>query len=138
MTNVYVVSGQYDYRESIGGTHWFFGGHACSRDGGNFANSTACHSMTKDGTSGIYDRFTNSSYKEMVWLPRQDQFQDMIWNGLTKQAKVREFISYLDTAAEYNPFHDSLESLWLSLYMKEEHCKKWNRISNIKEWEKIN
>ncbi|WP_237712728.1 hypothetical protein [Paenibacillus elgii] len=137
MTNKYVVSGRYDYHKSIGGTHWFFFGHACVRGYGNFADSTASYVFTKDGKSGIYDRFTCSSQEEMVWLPRQDQLQEISWNGLSNQEKIRRFIEYLDIEENYSIHNDSLESLWLSLYMKEKHNKKWNRISNINEWEEI-
>lgn len=137
-SNTFVISGQFDYAKDVGGTHWFFGGHGCVRGDGNRINSTACYVMTKDGFSTIYpNSFESSSQKEKIWLPRQDQLQSMLWSGLTDVGKIREFIDYLDTEAEYNPHTDSLESIWLGLYMRLKHNKKWNRISNVLQWEEI-
>jgi len=79
--------------------------------------------------------YTSGEY--VYWLPRQDQIQSMFLNGLTESHKVRKFVEWLDSKAEYNPHTYSLEMLWLMFYMYEKHNKKWDVISNIKEWEII-
>lgn len=136
MSNLWVISGQYNYHESVGGSHWFFGGSACSKDGGNRANDTHCFIMTNTGHSEIGHRFNTVSKNKMLWLPRQDQLQSLFWNGLTNVHKIRRFTEWLQTAT-YNPYTESLESLWLKCYMEEVHHKEWNAISNIKKWEEI-
>jgi len=84
------------------------------------------------------DDLCYTSGKYVYWIPRQDQIQSMFLNGLTEHNKLRKFIEWLDSKAEYNPYTYSLEMLWLMFYMYEKHNKKWNPVSNIKEWEFIN
>ena len=86
---------------------------------------------------GDEDDLCYTSGKYVYWLPRQDQIQSMFLNGFTEQNKLRKLIEWLDSKAEYNPHNTSLEILWLMFYMYSEHNKKWNAISNIKEWEVI-
>jgi len=83
------------------------------------------------------DDLCYTSGKYVYWLPRQDQIQSIFLNGLTEHNKLRKLIEWLDSKAEYNPYTYSLEMLWLMFYMYEKHNKKWNPISNIKEWEYI-
>lgn len=137
MGNVYVISGKYDYAESVGGTHWFFGGGACVRGEGNMCNDTYCSIMSESGYSTILPSRFKRSKNEMLWLPRQDQIQSMFLNGLTEQYKVRKFIEWLDVEADYNPHTYSLEMLWLMFYMYEVCKKQWNATSNIKKWENV-
>ncbi|PPB13192.1 hypothetical protein C4A77_00550 [Brevibacillus laterosporus] len=132
MSNTYIISGQYDFAESVGGTHWFYGGHACVRGDGNRLNSTGCYVMTESGISGIYtSKYECSSKKCKIWLPRQDQFQNMLWEGLSDTSKVRKFIDYIGNKA----YTDSIESLWLNLYMKERYRKGWNSLPDMMQWE---
>jgi hypothetical protein len=71
-----------------------------------------------------------------IWLPRQDQLQDMI-GGFGKQ--LRHFLTIIQRG--YNPpdcetwdimvgidnkYCKSMEQLWLCFVMKEKHNKKWN------------
>jgi hypothetical protein len=46
MSNEYVISGKYYFHESVGGTHWYYGGHSCVRGLGNRMNSTSCYVRT--------------------------------------------------------------------------------------------
>jgi hypothetical protein len=137
MDNTYVISGQYNYNASIGGTHWFFGGTACVKGDGCMCNDTSCYIMTESGHSTIQHDLFVSAKNKMLWLPRQDQIQDMFLNGLTNPYKVKEFIKWLDTKASYNTFTYSLEMLWLMFYMYKVYNKKWNAISNILNWETV-
>lgn len=135
--NVYIISGEYKYDESVGGYHYFYGGEACVRGDGNKCNDTFCFIMTESGFSEISNRFYTSAKSRKMWLPRQDQIQNMFLSGLTEHAKVRRFIEYLDTKGSYNPYTYSLEMLWLQFFMYEKYKKEWNETSNIKEWELI-
>ena len=134
--NVYVISGKYDYAESVGGTHWFYGGMACVNGNGHICNDTQCYIMTESGHSTIQPQMYGSHAKDTyLWLPRQDQIQSMFLNGLTEQYKVKRFIEWLDKDANYNPHTYSLEMLWLMFYMNKVHYKQWNPMSNVKKWE---
>ena len=137
MGNVYVISGKYDYAESVGGTHWFFGGSACIHGDGHRCNDTQCYIMSESGFSTIQPSPFKCSKEDMLWMPRQDQIQSMFLNGLTDHYKVRYFIQWLDTEAEYNAHTYSLEMLWLMFYMNKVHHKQWNPMSNVKKWELI-
>lgn len=134
MSNVFVISGEFTFVEETGGQHWFFGGSPCARGGGNRMNDTYCFTMTRSGFSGVVNEFDVSSKKEKIWLPRQDQVQQMFLSGLTEHGKIRKFIEWLDTAT-YSPYTYSLEMLWLMFYMHSKYQKKWNATSNIQEWE---
>lgn len=134
--NIYVISGKYDYCKSIGGTHWFYGGDLCSRDGGNIANETECYVMTADGKHHDLCNFQVGKKSDKIWLPRQDQLQNMFLEGFSQHYKARRFIWWLDEGVvEYNPHTYSLEMLWLQYYMYLKFNKTWNAISNIKRWE---
>ncbi|WP_237163329.1 hypothetical protein [Paenibacillus sp. BIHB 4019] len=92
MANVYVVSGRFDYHESIGGTRWYFGGGNCVRGYGNRINSTSCFVMNRTGESDGDKDYQTSNIKDMIWLPRQDQLQELFWDDLTKETKIHNFI----------------------------------------------
>lgn len=135
-SNIYVVSAQFDYHESVGGTHWYFGGSNCGRGHVNYGNSTQCYVMANERYESKDKDHTVYAVKEHLWLPRQDQIQQMFWNGLTDIYKVRHFLRW-SKKASFNYYATSLEELWLMCYMEEVYKKKWNKISNIKEWELI-
>jgi hypothetical protein len=137
MSNIFVISGGFTFSQELGGQHWFFGGSPCVRGGGNRMNDTYCFTMTKSGHSGVVSKFDVSSQGEKIWLPMQDQLQQMFLTGLTEHYKVRYFIEWLDEDARYNPFTYSLEMLWLMFYMQRKQGKKWDATSNIQEWVEV-
>jgi hypothetical protein len=62
-----------------------------------------------------------------VWLPRQDQLQEMvIGKYATPWDLAIAFSSVLmaDNASYFDKF-DSMEKLWLAFVMLEKHKKKW-------------
>ncbi len=62
-----------------------------------------------------------------VWLPRQDQLQEMvIENYATPWDLAIAFSNVLmaDNASYFDAF-DSMEKLWLAFIMLEKHKKKW-------------
>lgn len=136
MDNVYVISGEYSFVEEVGGKHWLYGGTPCVRGDGNRLNDTYCFTMTRTGYSEITNEFYRSSVKDHLWLPRQDQIQDMLLKGLANVSKLVYFTQWLKTAT-YNPHTYSMEMLWLMYYMEEVHNKKWNAFSNVMNWEEI-
>jgi hypothetical protein len=131
MSNIYVISGQFDFVEELGGRHWFYGGSPCVKGDGNRMNDTHCYVMTRKGNSMLTNRFLQSSQKQKTWLPRQDQIQEMFMTALNSYSKTKEFVKWLDTEI-YNPFTFSLEMLWLMFYMEQRYNKRWDAV--VKEW----
>ncbi len=69
-----------------------------------------------------------------IWLPRQDQLQEMIKEKLPPRDsfilfEFVEFVRNLDS----KHYEDSMEQLWLAFVMKEKYNKVWNG----QDWEKI-
>ena len=61
---------------------------------------------------------------ENIWLPQQDQLQDIHRWKFTDQA-----IRFWEWASEFNPETEKLlswEQLWLGFVMKERYSKIWN------------
>jgi len=73
--------------------------------------------------------------KKLIWLPHQDQLQDMIDDDFIHKLgdifkAVRDFkLTYYHHAEKEFPF-TSMEQLWLAFVMKE----KYNKIWNGEEW----
>lgn len=74
----------------------------------------------------------------IIWLPRQDQLQEMInesWENVLYE--FYQFISDDDCGRTYYSEdkvnkYESMEQLWLAFVMKEKYSKVWNG----KEWKK--
>lgn len=132
MDNTYVISGQYNYHESVGGTHWFFGGHACVKGNGNMCNDTACYIMTESGHSTISHELFTSNKTKMLWLPRQDQIQLMFLSKISELYRTRLLIEWSDNNIEYTKSHYSLEMLWLMFFMDKKFNKIWD--CNNQKW----
>jgi hypothetical protein len=47
--NIFIIGGEEDLHENLGGTMWYFGGGACSRDGEGVMNNTYCFSANESG-----------------------------------------------------------------------------------------
>jgi len=63
--------------------------------------------------------------KYWVWLPRQDQIQEMIYPHQDGIAYLTcELYGWLQRQRKYQP--KSMEQLWLALYMHEKHNKVWD------------
>jgi len=68
-----------------------------------------------------------------VWLPRQDQLQEMVnpqhMHGIISFLMVRHFVDwFLNSTKLHHPGYlfTSMEQLWLAFVMKEKHNKTWN------------
>jgi len=67
----------------------------------------------------------------LVWLPRQDQLQEMIVSEFDDciLCMMQAFAKYVDdtiTTIEVKEGGKTLEQLWLAFVMKELYSKKWN------------
>lgn len=66
----------------------------------------------------------------VVWLPRQDQIQEMlIYHGASDRGAlvidvVMRFYDWIRTTDYMAGIVDSIEQLWLAFYMHEKHNKK--------------
>jgi len=71
----------------------------------------------------LYTIIQNSFYnweRESIWLPRQDQLQEMV--GITPKT----FTGFIKKAVTLPTTPDSFEQLWLHLVMSEEYGKVWD------------
>ncbi|GAV11437.1 hypothetical protein [Paenibacillus sp. NAIST15-1] len=135
MSNVYVVSGKYDFHESIGGTHWYYGGHSCGRGHGSLINSTGCYVMNRSGHNSSQELdYEISAVSEHLWLPRLDQIQEMLFKGSNCYEKTMYFVRWIDTN-KYYMSDESPEELWLKYLMEKQYNKKWRNEGKHKFWE---
>lgn len=67
-----------------------------------------------------------------VWLPRQDQLQEMLWSSFEGKNRyaiyeiVEAFKDYTFNTRQHMLFDPSMEQLWLAFVMKEKYDKTWN------------
>ena len=70
---------------------------------------------------------------ECIWLPRQDQLQEMVSKELTKNSPIwalkaidAKIQKWYDRGDESWIKYTSMEQLWLAFVMKELYSKQWN------------
>ena len=73
----------------------------------------------------------NKNNKIFVWLPRQDQLQEMIVNPTLNISEFSKWALEAIENADYYMQFDSWEQLWLGFVMKKKFGKAWNG----EEWE---
>ncbi len=62
--------------------------------------------------------------KELIWLPRQDQLQEMARlcvGGSNIYGRLRQITEF-----QMKTPHQTMEQLWLAFVMKEKFNKTWN------------
>lgn len=67
-------------------------------------------------------------FKDCIWLPRQDQLQEMFDNRFSNRYKciqAEKFTLYCKGLKAPEKFDLSMEQLWLAFVMKEKHSKTW-------------
>lgn len=82
----------------------------------------------------IYTQWFN---KDAVWLPRQDQLQEMIdWGkGRHPQDWFRYFYEWIKQHDQkWVHFYSTAEQLWLAFVMQEKYGKVWDSVK--KDWVK--
>ena len=76
--------------------------------------------------------WSNRENSMLIWLPRQDQLQEMIdWSAFSYvvSTKVKRIDDFYNTLKEVP---ESMEQLWLAFVMKEKYQKVWDG----KDWRK--
>jgi len=69
------------------------------------------------------------SQYDAIWLPRQDQLQEMIWGGWDDIAKMHLLCDFTAEAQElyaHTGEFPSMEQLWLAFVMSEKYNKTWD------------
>jgi hypothetical protein len=111
------------------------------------------HDITdEEGISVYSDEMKNWIAKIevfFVWIPRQDQLQEMIsfkpWNEDDNREPLhrlffefRKFVQWDDEDSWWSFKDDftSFEQLWLAFVMREKYKKEWNMVSE--KWEVVN
>ncbi len=66
-----------------------------------------------------------------IWLPRQDQLQEIVDYDNNPYVLNSEFMDFINVENEImcaprEPIMNSMEQLWLAFVMKEKYNKKWN------------
>ncbi len=82
------------------------------------------------------DKISNffSGNKLEIWLPRQDQLQEMIVKAYGNCRWHKVFSSFLNWYGDVNIVQiESMEQLWLAFVMKEKYQKTWSGKDWIKE-----
>jgi len=65
--------------------------------------------------------------KMYIWLPHQDQLQEMVEAVDTSPYKLHLALTrWLEIEVGLPPPYDSMEQLWLAFVMKERHNKTWD------------
>ena len=125
--NIYIIDNKYDYAESVGGTHWFFNGMMCSKDGGCITNDTCCSVITKYGEREEYDKYgvyyKKSPMNHFLWIPTQEQLQDYI----TKKS-MSTYLAVIENEDKFKIKEDMLQ-----IIMNERFNKEWD--NRINQWE---
>ncbi len=78
----------------------------------------------------------NDGGKMPIWLPRQDQLQEMVWDKLgdyctNKISSLSWGVYSFYLHNEESPIPDSMEQLWLAFVLKE----RWNKTWDGEKWE---
>ena len=103
--------------------------HGCEIHGEWFVGLPSGWVLSEDGGYYYGEHMEDT---KVVWLPRQDQLQEMV---LTLQRTVSDFQVLLDDfylfcfdgkGHKYSLRVTSMEQLWLAFVMKEKYNKVWN------------
>ena len=98
-------------------------------DGFYYCRSHECLMDYCDG-GYLWCQITKCNSDDWVWLPRQDQIQDMLDNNYHPD-NLEKILGYFLDFTRQNPMKfNSYEQLWLAFYMKEKHNLTWSG----KEW----
>lgn len=83
----------------------------------------AAHKGTHDICVILAEHFSGGETDKYIWLPRQDQLQDMV--ELSLDVMNYSFYVFSMAVGALNKF-TSMEQLWLAFVMKEKYGKVWN------------
>ena len=71
----------------------------------------------------------NNQGRRRVWLPRQDQLQEMLYDGyfpVFSEVIIPRFFDFWRQTYPQVPYFTSMEQLWLAFVMKEKYNKVWD------------
>ena len=92
-----------------------------------------CIATDHDDWSGNVDYV--KKFPKAIWLPRQDQIQEMMGYRNDAYKLLYDFCNYLERHDAYYLMGEetrSIEQLWLAFYMHEKHKMMWGG----KKWKK--
>ena len=73
----------------------------------------------------VFSGHTDYRFSKFVWLPRQDQLQEMIGEYLVNKRIMYLILNKMGVDMTFGLF-DSFEQLWLGIVMYTKHHKKWD------------
>ncbi|KJR40196.1 hypothetical protein MCHI_003910 [Candidatus Magnetoovum chiemensis] len=89
--------------------------------GGKESQGAVCHVEEKTLSDMMEGDFNRA---KSVWLPRQDQFQEIL-NLIEPKIALDSLTRLINEDTASSNFL-SMEQLWLAIYMKYKHGKYWN------------
>lgn len=115
-TNIYVISGERNLVDALGGRMVFFGGGLCVRGSGNYCNETHCYCMNKTGYNPDINIFSVASWDKKLWVPCLDQLlaeiekRGYVWDISLNPAQDHKYACWVVNKDGHNcPFADSPE-----------------------------
>ncbi len=98
--------------------------------GESYKNGLCWHKDEGNTTEYYQDKYGGRRTKKIIWLPRQDQLQEMVCEGEVIPCFA---LYHWITNSEFNyDLHKTEEQRWLAYVMNEKYNKTWNG----KDWEK--
>ena len=74
-------------------------------------------------------RIYNNTECNTIWLPRQDQLQDMVTDKFSSREQIpclQKILAYKVQCTKEDKNPSTWEQLWLAFVMKEKYNKTWN------------
>lgn len=88
------------------------------------------HACTTDGKERIFKHPWQIEKETCIWLPRQDQLQDMMKEGIENTwGLFSRFYKWFST--KFSCITWSFEQLWLAFVIKEKYNKVWDSEKEI-------
>ena len=72
---------------------------------------------------------SNQRKNRQIWLPRQDQLQEMVWKDFKLQLishALMDFYNWAQSLFDELDDYESMEQLWLAFVMLQKYRKTWN------------
>jgi len=85
--------------------------------------------LSKRDIHDFYKQIQGGGYITNVWLPRQDQLQEMVWKDFKLQLishALMDFYNWAQSLFDELDDYESMEQLWLAFVMLQKYRKTWN------------
>lgn len=135
MDNIYVVSEHFDYAESVGGRHIFYGGGLCIRGKGIFCNETQCFVASENENRKELANYNKNLLKDFLWIPTLIQLEGACRKEFNPDGRGLQYLECYDrlnnwvsvmTEAYPHISKLSIGALWLSFLMFDAFGKIWS------------